>query len=186
MEYKMNLNPISIENANEKQKRLLEQTKETYRTIPKMQMLMANVPSLLQSYLDGMASFRKEVLFNPVEQEIIFMMISYQNECYSCLASHGMIAEKISKVPIEIINEIKEKKALSDKKLNALAVFTSVIVSTKGIPSTEDISNFIQAGYQEEHILGIIHALSLKIMSNYTNHIFQSELNDLSKKWLLK
>jgi AhpD family alkylhydroperoxidase len=182
----MTINPVSIENANEKQKKLLEQTRETYRTIPKMQMLMANVPSLLQSYLDGMSLFRNENLFSPVEQEVIFMIISYQNECYSCLASHGIIAEKISKVPIEIIEEIKKKKDISDKKLNTLAAFTSAMVSKKGFPSTEDISSFLQIGYQEEHILCIIHALSLKIMSNYTNHIFQSELNELSKRWLSK
>jgi AhpD family alkylhydroperoxidase len=182
----MELQPIKLEKANERQKNLLERTKGTYKTLPKMQMIMANVPSLLQSYLDGMASFRQEGLFNPVEQEIVFMIISYENECYSCLASHGMIAERVSKVPIEIINAIKEKKTLSDDRLNALAEFTRVMVSKKGAPSNEEISDFLHSGFREEHILGIIHALSLKIMSNYTNHIFQAELNETSKKWLTK
>lgn len=181
MELKMNLQPVSFENANEKQRILLEKTQATYRTLPKMQMIMANVPSLLQTYLDGMDLFRKESLFNPVEQEVIFMVISCENECCYCLAAHGMIAEKLSKVPLEIINEIKENKELSDSKLNGLAIFTKLMVSKRGFVSEEEITDFLQSGYREEHILGIIHALSLKIMSNYTNHIFQSEYNKLTK-----
>jgi AhpD family alkylhydroperoxidase len=177
--------PVSIENANDRQKPLLELTHKTYGSYPKMQGIMANMPPLLQSYLEGMAMFRSEGLFTPVEQEIIFMVISLENECIYCLYAHGLIAEKKSGVSVDTIRDIKQKKTLADPKLNSLVVFTKAMIAKKGFATYEDITAFLQAGYTETHILSIIHALSLKIMSNYTNHIFQTEANNVLKKKLL-
>lgn len=36
---------------------------------------------------------------------------------------------------------------------------------------------FFDAGYTESHILGIVLAISVKVISNYSNHIFHTELD---------
>jgi AhpD family alkylhydroperoxidase len=182
---KMNLQPVTIETANERQKLLLEQTYKAYGQYPRMQLIMANMPSLLQMYLEGMATFRSEGLFSPTEQEIIFMIISLENECYYCLYAHSMIAEKKSGVSNDIINCIMHDKMISDFKLQSLVNFTKAIVRKKGFISIDDVSAFIEAEYTELHILSIIQALSLKTISNYTNHIFQTGQNNVLKKKLL-
>jgi hypothetical protein len=50
------------------------------------------------------------------------------------------------------------------------------MVNKRGRPSDEDVESFLSAGYTEKHILAIILAISVKTISNYSNHIFRTPL----------
>jgi alkylhydroperoxidase family enzyme len=39
------------------------------------------------------------------------------------------------------------------------------------------VAAFRQAGFEQRHILGIILALAVKTLSNYTNHLFKPEVD---------
>lgn len=184
--YKVSLPSINFENSNKRQKALLEQTKKTYRFLPNMQSKMVNYPPLLESYLDGVASFRKESGFTLIEQEVIFLVISFENNCDYCVASHSLIADLKAKMPRSIIEELRSDKKLSDSKLNALKMFTTHILLERGFPNESETQKFIDAGYSENQILAIIHAISLKTLSNYINHIFDTELDTMTKVWKWK
>lgn len=56
---------------------------------------------------------------------------------------------------------------------------------TRGRPSPEDVELFLNAGYSERQILEIILALAVKTMSNYSNHLFDPEIDPIfkSRKW---
>ena len=62
-------------------------------------------------------------------------------------------------------------------KLQALSVFTSRLFETRGLISKEDAATFLDAGYSEQQILEIILAISVKTLSNYSNHIFHTDLD---------
>lgn len=182
---KEKLKPIGFENATERQKVLLELTMQTYGQLPQMQMIMANMPPLLQSYLEGMKMFRNEGLFTPEEQEVIFMVISHENECYYCLAAHSMLAQKNSKLTDEEIKKVKKNEFLESNKINVLIWFVKQMIDKKGFVNENDITTFVNAGYSQVHVLSIIQAMAMKLMSNYTNHIFQSEMNDRLKEKIM-
>ena len=59
------------------------------------------------------------------------------------------------------------------------------MVESRGNPGPEDASEFLAAGYSEKQILGVILAISVKILSNYSNHIFHTELDEAfaSRRW---
>ena len=181
--YKVSLPPINFENSNERQKALLEKTKKTYRFLPNMQSKMGNYPPLLESYLDGVASFRKESGFTLIEQEVIFLVISFENNCDYCVASHSLIADLKAKMPRNIIEELREDKVLSDSKLNTLKIFTKHMLLERGFPNESETQKFMDAGYTENQILAIIHAISLKTLSNYLNHVFDTDLDTMTKVW---
>ena len=80
-------------------------------------------------------------------------------------------------VPLDVINAIRPGVAISDNKLQTLSLFTKQLLISRGRPTTDEVSNFFAAGYNERKILEIILALAVKTLSNYSNHAFDSEVN---------
>lgn len=178
-EYKLTLPAKTVEDAAPGAKEVLESAQKKLGFVPKMYERMANSPGLLQTYIEGYESFRAQSGFTPVEQEVIFLTISRANGCDYCVAAHSFIADQMSKVPAEITNAIREGRPLPDTRLAALSKFTDIMLTQRGLPSQEQVRAFLDAGYAEQHILGIILAISVKTISNYSNHLFHTPVDDM-------
>lgn len=156
---------------------LLEQTQAKLGFVPNMYRNMANVPGLLETYLAGYDRFRSESGFSPAEQETVLLAISRANRCEYCMAAHSTIADR-SGVPGEVTDALRAGTTIPDPRLDALARFTTRLVETRGRPSTEDLDAFTSAGYSEADVLQVLLAISVKTISNYTNHMFGTEVDD--------
>jgi len=179
--YKMEMQLVQVGQATEIQRELLTIAKQENKMIPNMYKAMANNPALLKTYMDGYREFRKNSNFTIAEQEVIFLTVSVENNCAYCMAAHSLVADMISKVQPAVTEAIRNGSEIPDKKLRALSEFTSIMVNKRGNPSQEDVMAFFENGFEEAHILAIIHAISIKTISNYTNHIFQTELDTAFK-----
>lgn len=177
-EAKLTLPPKTLDNADAEAREVLEKAKAQVGFIPNMYKGMANLPGLLETYLDGYARFRAKSGFTPAEQEVVFLTISRGNGCEYCVSAHSMIGEKVSKVPMEVLRALRDGGEVPDPKLAALSVFTERMRETRGLPTKSDLKAFLDAGYEEHHVLGIILALAVKALSNYSNHLFHTELDD--------
>ena len=177
----MKLSPVELNTTTDAQKLLLEQAKKELKMIPNMYKVMVNVPGLLDTYRVGYAHLRKESGLSPVELETIYLTISVENMCIYCVGAHSFLADTVSNVPVAVTDAIRNQTELPDKKLQALSTFTRVMVNKRGNPSPSDVEAFLQAGYSEHHILYIILAIAIKTISNYTNHIFDTELDTVFK-----
>lgn len=184
-EYKLTLSPKTLHDAEPKAKAVLERAKAQVGFIPNMYAGMANSPGLLQTYMDGYDRFRKDSGFTPAEQEVVFLTISRGNGCDYCMAAHSMIADQMSKVPPPVTEAIRERRAIPDSKLAALSTFTDTLLATRGLPSRADVQAFLSAGYQERHVLEIILAIAVKTLSNYSNHLFHTPLDQMftNREW---
>jgi len=174
----LELEPQTIESANKISGDIMDTAKKTFGFVPNMYSLMANNPALLDSYVYSYKSFRANSGFNPVEQEVILLSISYENECDYCMSAHSFVADKMSKVPEEVTDAIRNGEEIPDTKLAALSKYTRATVTKRGRVSEEDINQFLDAGYTKENILGVVTAIGLKTMSNYFNHITDTPLDD--------
>lgn len=183
--YQMNTEKVTLEGANERQQPILEGAKKSIGAIPNMYANMVNSPGLLETYLHGYEVFRKESGFTPVEQEVVFLTVSYLNGCDYCMAAHSVIADNMSKVPTEVTDAIREGEEIRDQKLQTLSAFTREMFLTRGRPSKEATEAFLSAGYTERQILEIILALAVKTLSNYSNHVFGTEVDAMfqSRTW---
>ena len=47
------------------------------------------------------------------------------------------------------------------------------------MPTKSDVDNFLAAGYNNEVILDIIVGTSIKVLSNYTNHVSDAKIDDV-------
>lgn len=182
-ESKLSLSAQSIDNAEPNAKPILDKALEQVGFIPNMYGLMVNSPGLLDTYLHGYKLFREQSGFTPAEQEIVFLAISYENNCHYCVAAHSMIADKMSNVPAEATQAIRDGAAIPDAKLQALNVMTTKMVETRGNPSKQDISEFLAAGYSERHALEIVLAIAVKTISNYSNHLFNTPVDDMFSEY---
>jgi len=184
-EYQLSLDLVDPNNADPHAKRLLDQAKEKLGFVPNMYAGMANAPGVLDTYLHGYQLFREQSGFEPPEQEVVFLTISYENGCHYCMAAHSMLAEKVSQVPQQVLEAIRAGKPLPDARLDGLARFTRRMVQSAGKPSKAEVQAFLEAGYSERHILEIILALAVKTLSNYSNHLFHTPVDEVfsSYEW---
>lgn len=179
--YLMNLKQVDEGSADERQKPIIQNAIKKNGGLPNMYANMVNSPGLLETYLHGYEIFRKESGFSAVEQEVIFLTISYLNDCNYCMAAHSVIADKISKVPAIITEAIRQGKDIAEQKLQTLSAFTKEMFVTRGRPAKEAVEQFLNSGYSEKQMLEIVLALAVKTLSNYSNHIFETSLDNMFK-----
>ena len=178
-EYKSTLPLKSIGDAEPEAKTILEDTQKKLGFVPNMYGAMANSSGLLNTYIQGYGAFREKSGFSSIEQEVIFLAISQVNGCEYCMAAHSFLAEAASGVPSDVIAAIRDGNQVPEIQLSALSVFTRLMVNKRGLPSQSDVDAFLSSGYKEKDILEIIHAIAIKTISNYTNHIFHTEVDDI-------
>lgn len=176
--YKIGLDPVQPEDANEQQKEILDKAKKANGMIPNMYKNMVNFPALQNTYDTGYHQFRQDSGFTPAEQEVVLLTVSIENSCGYCTAAHSYLAENVSKTPKDVIEAIRQGKEIQDEKLKALHEFTKVMNESRGNPSPEEAKRFLDAGYSEKQILAIILAQAVKTISNYSNHIFHTEVDE--------
>jgi AhpD family alkylhydroperoxidase len=115
----------------------------------------------------------------------VFLAISYENGCGYCMGAHSFIADKMSKVPTPVTDAIRTGARVPEARLAALAEFTRVMVAKRGLPSKADVAAFLKAGFTERQILYIVLAIAVKTLSNYSNHLFHTQLDErfASRAW---
>lgn len=164
------ISPISQEIFNKTQKAL--------GFIPNMYQKMGNNPALLDAYTYAYNSFRANSGFNPVEQEVAFLSVAYENNCEYCMAAHSFVGDMMSNVPTEVTDAIRDNKQVPDAKLAALSKLTRLLTANRGNVSQEEIDKFLAVGYSEIHVLGIIAGIAVKTLSNYSNHLTNPKVDD--------
>ena len=166
---------IKLQPEQNDQQPTLHQAKQVLDFIPNMYRNMVNAPGLLESYLFGYEAFRNNSAFSSAEQELIFLTISLENGCEYCLAAHSMIADKMSGLDRHIVEALLNAEPLPDARLEALKIFTQVMLSSRGRPNQHDAEAFFSAGFNDRQILDIVLAIAVKTLSNYSNHLFNTE-----------
>lgn len=181
-EYKTALPLRTANDAEPEAKSLLEAAQKKMGFVPNMYQAMANSSGLLNTYIQGYDAFRANSKFGPAEQEVVLLAISRTNGCEYCVAAHSFLAGAMSGVPDAVTTAIRDGASVPDIKLNALSNFSQLMVTKRGLPDRVDVEAFLSAGYEEKDILEIILAIAVKTISNYTNHIFHTEVDEVFTK----
>lgn len=157
-------------------KLLLHQVKKQYEFIPNLLGIMSESPNLLDAYLTLSKLFSQTTL-TKIEKQIVLLSVSRSNNCDYCMTAHSKIAlsEGVSN---GIINSILSSKSLEDKKLEALHCLVCSIVVSRGFPDDVIVRNFLNMGYTSKNILEVILGVGLKTMSNYTNHMAHTKIDE--------
>lgn len=177
-DYRIQAPRVTLDNASEQAKPLLEGAQKTLGFVPNMYTGMAIAPGLLSTYIHGYDQFREHSGFSPAEQEVVFLTISRYHGCDYCMAAHSMLADKMSQVPAPVLDAIRNKAPIPDQRLAALSAFTEHMVDNRGLPGQSEVSAFLEAGFEEKQVLEIVLGIAVKTLSNFSNHLNHSEVDD--------
>ncbi len=166
----------SIDTAPAAAKPLLEGAKSAYGFVPNLLGNMAEAPALLEGYMSLAGIFGKTDL-TETERQIILMTNNRLNGCTYCMAAHTTISQ-MANVPADVIEALRTDTPIADAKLEALRKFAIAVTESRGWPTDAQVNAFLAAGYTRQTVLEVILGTALKVMSNYTNHIAGTPLDD--------
>lgn len=161
--------------APEPARPVLAQIQQKYKFLPNLYGVFAEAPAALNSYLAVAAQFEATSL-TPIEQNVVLLTTSRANVCTYCVAVHSTVAG-MSDVPPAVVEAIRGDRAIDDPKLEALRRLTREVVEKRGWPAPATVEAFHAAGYGNAQLLEVLVGVTLKTLSNYTNHIAKPTLD---------
>ena len=108
--------------------------------------------------------------------------MNVEHGCHYCVPAHTGIAKSM-KVRDDLIEELRNDDTLSDAKLNTLKETVLAVTRNRGNIDSAQLDAFYSAGYKHQQLLEIILILAQKVMSNYTNHIAETPVDEPFKKF---
>lgn len=165
----------TVATAPEAAKPFLEGAQKNYGFVPNLLGTMAESPALLESYLT-LGGILAKTNLSETERQIILMTNNRLNGCTYCMAAHTTIS-KGAGVPEDVIHALRTNTPISDRKLEALRQFAIVVNETRGWPTQAQVDALIAAGYTRQTVLEVVLGTAFKVLSNYTNHIADTELD---------
>jgi len=158
---------------------MLKGVQKTWGFVPNLHRVLAESPAALEAYatLWGIA---EKTSFTPVERNVAYLSIIYENECVYCMAGHTNLS-RMARVSDDAIAAVREGRPIADPKLEALRRFAALITRNRGVVSEAEVEAFKAAGYGNQAILDLLVLAATKLISNYTNHLAQTPLDAFMK-----
>ena len=155
---------------------VLEKVQSNYGFVPNLLGVLAEAPVAAEAYLSLIALCRQSS-FTPTERHVVWFAINYEHECNYCMAAHSAIAQ-MEDIAEDVIEATRNGNPYDDSRLQTLREFTRHVVVDRGEVSPQQVDQFLAAGFTKRNVLEIIVAISSKVLSNYTNHIAETPLDE--------
>lgn len=166
----------TIDSAPEKSKPILEKAQKGLGFVPNLYGVLADSPAMLEAYTT-LGGILDRGSFSATERQVVLLTTSFENECDYCMGAHSTIAG-MQKVPDEVVQALRDGSPLPDARLEALRTFTRKLVGERGWVSDADVETFLAAGFERAQLLEVILGVGLKTLSNYTNHVSKTPLDE--------
>jgi len=158
------------ENVPEPARETVSEIIDAWGFLPNLGAVMAESPAALDLLWAGYAALSAKATLSPVEQQLVCVVASRENGCGYRVAAHSTMALWAKMTP-GVLRAAREGAEIDVSRLNALRVTTERLVRQRGWLSEADKEVFVAAGYQPGQLLEIIGWISMKLLTNYTNHV---------------
>lgn len=175
------LQPLQRDQAPDASRDVMNSLEGEYGFLPNLYRVLAHSPSALRAYA-ALNKLVKDSGLSEAEQTVVELAASRENRCEYCMAAHSAGAEATG-LSEDSIDALREGRQIhDDDRLEALRRFTQRVVLKRGNLEDDDIDAFLAAGYEEHNVLDVILAVAMKTLSNYTNHVAETPLDDRFEK----
>lgn len=165
----------TIDSAPSDSRPTLEAVKARFGFVPNLLGELAAAPAVVRAYTT-LSELLAQTSLSPVQQQLVLTAVSVSNQCTYCVAAHSAALTRVG-LPADQIQAVREDRPLADGKLEALRRFSTTVVERRGHVRQSDMQAFLEAGYRSEQILEVLLGVTLKTLSNYTNHIAHTPLD---------
>ena len=172
----------TLDSAPEDSRPFLENSQKNFGRIPGLHAVMSEAPALLEGYQILHRLFAENTTFDKDELTIVWQTINVEHACHYCVPAHTGIA-KMMKVDDTITNALRDETLLPTPRLEALRDFTLKVVRQRGEVSDDDVAAFLDTGFTKRQILEVILGVAQKVMSNYTNHLADTPVDQVMQKF---
>ncbi len=169
------------DNAPEAAKPLFLNSINAFGMVPNLHAVMAEAPALLEGYQQIHRLFQ-QTSFNAEELTVVWQTINIEHSCHYCVPAHTAIANMMKVDPV-IINSLLDGSPFVNPKLDVLRTTTLAMVRNRGVLTDEEIKNFFSVGYGKQQLLEIVLGIAQKVLSNYTNHLANTPVDEPFKKF---
>ncbi|MEQ5787853.1 carboxymuconolactone decarboxylase family protein [Erythrobacter sp. NFXS35] len=153
----------------------LAATRKNFGMIPNLERVMACAPALLKGY-SALWDLFDTTSLSPIERQVVYLTANYENACDYCVPWHTLLAKKAG-MNEAAIAALRNGATIDDARLEALRVFTRSLISERGNVAPAQLDAFLSAGFAPEQALEVVLGLAVKVMSNYTNSIVGTPLD---------
>jgi uncharacterized peroxidase-related enzyme len=153
----------------------LKAAERAFGFVPNLLGVLAEAPIALEAYMDLTRLLSRSSL-SQVQQQIMMLAASCENECGYCMAAHSTVAGRIG-MPATVLAALRNGNPIPDSKLDALRSFVVEVTRNRGRVSDRRIEEFLSAGYTRENVLEAVFAVAMKTLSNYANHITETPVD---------
>lgn len=167
---------FKTDNVPNESKSMLEKVESKYGFVPNILEGIARSPQLLKSYVELSRGLESSSL-SPEEQQIVLLTVSRLNECEYCTSVHSVMGEKVG-LEWNTIEKIRNREKLSDERYEALRTFTERLVIDNGHVPHDVRTRFKNAGFDERNALDVMVGVTLKTLTNTTNHLIDTPLDE--------
>ncbi len=157
----------------------LNNSLENFGWVPNLHAVLAVSPSTLTAY-KNLHNLFQQSSFDAEELTVVWQSINLENTCHYCVPAHTTIAGMME-VDNVLINNLLEGKELPTEKLEVLKLTTKALLDQRGDLNDEQIAHFKAVGYGNQQLLEIILGIAQKTISNYTNKLAHTPLDDQFK-----
>ncbi len=156
-------------------KKLLQSIESGYGFIPNLFSFMAEAPTTVQAYMQLNDLLAKTSIPMP-QLQVALLAASIENDCEFCRVAHRAIGKKMG-ANVESLAALNEGREITEPKDKAIAEFTKAIVHHRGWVPEQETAKFLEAGYNKQNILEVVLVVTIKTLSNYSNHFTKPEAN---------
>ena len=176
----MNFPIYTADNAPNDSQPLLQTAAKNFGFVPNLLGVFAEAPAVLEGYLK-LNEIVGKTDFSAVEQQLAILAASVQNKCHYCSAVHSTILKNQLKVDENTVKAVRNGDPLPDQKQNVLVNYVKTAVKNRGFVEEENLQAFVEAGYSRQNVLEVNLIIALKTISNYTNHLADTPLDEAFK-----
>ena len=174
----------TLETVPQASKDLVEKSIQTNGMLPNLHAVMAEAPGLLEGY-QVLHKLFSESSFNAQELTVVWQTLNVEHECHYCVPAHTAIAHMM-KIDPELTQALRDGDAMPNEKLQALHDTTLAMTRSRGHLTSDEMKKFFDAGFTQQQLLEIVLGIAQKVMSNYTNHLANTPLDDVFKPFFWK
>lgn len=161
----------------------LDRAEQSFGFAPNLVRVLAEAPQAAHAYLD-LGGRVGDSSLAPAEEQVVLLTTSFENGCDYCMAAHSTVANMVG-MDGDTLEALRSGQALPDPRLEALRAFTAAVVRSRARLSADHLRNFLEAGFTRAHVLEVLTGVAMKTLSNYTNHLANTPLDEAfeAQRW---